>query len=313
MIGRIVRRMLEAILLVFLVASASFILIQLTPGSPADIILGTNATLEGIAKINHALGLDQPLPVQYFNYITSLARLDLGRSLINNQAVDVIVVSRLPVTMSLAVLATIVSSAVGILAGAVAATHGGVADRVITTLSGVGLALPAFWVGAVLVLLLGIRLQLLPAAGYTQPSESVTEWISHLVLPVTALALGQVAGITRQTRGSMLTEAEKPYVRALMAAGVSRRSIVWRHMLRNASIPVVTTLGLQFVGVLGGAVVIEYLFALPGIGTALMSAATTHDIPILQGLVVLSAVVVLIVNLVVDVLVVFLNPKARRA
>jgi peptide/nickel transport system permease protein len=309
----LLRRLLEAILLVFLVASASFILIHLAPGSPADIILGTNATPEGIAKINHALGLDQPLFFQYVTYITSLARFDLGSSVINNLPVGAIVWSRLPVTMSLAVMATILSSAVGILAGAVAATRGGILDKVLTTLSGVGLALPTFWVGAALVLVFGLTLRLLPGAGYTQPGDSLAGWLGHMILPVTALSLGQVAGIARQTRGAMLTEAERPYVRALLAAGVGRRSIVWKHMLRNAAIPVVTTLGLQFVGVLGGAVVIEYLFALPGIGSALLSAATSHDIPILQGLVVLSAVIVLVVNLLVDLLVVFLSPKARRA
>ena len=313
MLLRIARQGLEAIFLVLLVASVSFFLIQLTPGTPASVILGTSATPDAIAELNHKLGLDRPVLVQYAEYMGQLLRLDLGRSFLNNQPVGAVVMSRLPVTMSLALLAMLVSTTIGILVGTAAAIRGGRLDGTATFASGVGLALPSFWVAALLVLVLSLQLHWFPATGYVPPTKSVTEWLSHLVLPVAALSVVQVAAITRQTRTAVVVEAGRDYVRALLAAGVSRRSVVWKHLLRNASIPVVTTLGIQFVAVLGGAVVIEYFFALPGIGSLVVSAASTHDLPMVQGVVVASAIVVVIVNLVIDLLLRALSPTERRA
>jgi peptide/nickel transport system permease protein len=309
----LVRRLAEAIPIVLAVASLSFFLVQLTPGSPASVILGTAATPEAIAKLNGALGLDRPLLVQYADYLDHLIRGDLGRSMISGEPVITQVLQRLPVTMSLALLATIVSTATGVLIGVVAAIRGGAIDRILTVLSGLGLAFPNFWVGAVLALVFALQLHLFPATGYTPPLQSLAAWAWHLTLPVITLSMGLVAAIARQTRTAMLAEFARDYLRSLRAAGVGRSAIVWKHALRNASIPVITTLGVQFVAVLGGAVVIEFYFALPGIGALVVSAATSHDLFVVQGIVVASAVIVLLVNLAIDLLVSALNPKVRRA
>lgn len=306
------KRLIVAIPLIFAVASISFLLVQITPGSPASVILGTQATPQGIKQVNHALGLDKPILIQYVNYLRQLVHGTLGHSLINNQSVMSLLIPRLQVTLSEAILATIVSAIIGMWLGTLVATHGGWADRVLTPTSGLGLAMPSFWLGTILVLLFAIRSHVLPATGYVAIQTSPVQWAIHLVLPVVALSLALIAAITRQTRAQMITELEKDYVRTLRAAGVSRRSIVWRHALRNASIPVVTMLGLQFVGVLGGAVIVEQVFSLPGIGSLVLGAATTHDIPVIQGVVVVSAVVVMAVNLVLDLVLMLLSPKIRR-
>jgi peptide/nickel transport system permease protein len=306
------RRLIVAIPLIFVVASISFLFVLITPGSPASIILGTQATPQGIKQINHELGLDKPVLTQYLHYLSQLAHFTLGHSVLNNQSVMSLLVPRLQVTLSEAVLATVVSAVIGMWWGTLAATRRGWVDRVMTPISGLGLAMPSFWLGTILVLLFAIRSHVLPATGYVAVQTSPLQWARHLVLPVLALSLPLVAAITRQTRTQMMVELEKDYVRALRAAGVPRWSIVWRHALRNASIPVVTTLGLQFVGVLGGAVIVEQVFSLPGLGSLVLQATTTHDIPVVQGVVVASAVIVMAVNVLLDVVLIALSPKMRR-
>ncbi|HVW18484.1 MAG TPA: ABC transporter permease [Solirubrobacteraceae bacterium] len=307
------KRLVVAIPLIVAVASISFLFLQITPGSPASVILGTRATPEGIRELDHKLGLDQPLPTQYGDYLSELVHGTLGHSLLNGQSVTGLLASRLQVTLSLAILATLVSAVVGMWLGTFVATRRGWYDRVLTPVSGLGLAMPSFWLGTLLVLLLAIHTHALPATGYVPIERSVVQWAYHLVLPVVALSAALVAAIARQTRVAMIEELGRDYVRALRAAGVPRRSIVWRHALRNASIPVVTTLGLQFVGVLGGAVIIEQVFSLPGVGSLVLQAANSHDVPVVQGVVVASAVVVLVVNLVLDLVLMALSPKVRRA
>jgi peptide/nickel transport system permease protein len=309
----LIRNLAGAIPLILLVATVSFLLVQMTPGSPAEVILGTSATPDEIARVNAELGLDRPIIEQYAGYIADLARGNMGKSLISGQPVSKLVGSRLPVTMSIALLAALFSTLIGVLLGVAAAVRSGPIDRAVTTLSGVGLALPNFWVGALLVFGFSLTWKWLPATGYISLGESVIGWGKHLLLPVVTLTIAQLAAITRQTRSAVLLEAGKDYVRSLRAAGVSERSILWRHILRNASIPVATTLGLQFVAVLGGAVVIEFYFAVPGIGALIVASAQSHDIPVIQGIVVMSAVIVLAVNLLIDLIVGLLNPKVRRA
>lgn len=307
------RRVAVAVPLILAVASISFLFLAVTPGTPATAILGTNATSQAIAAINHKLGLDQPILTQYGHYLSHLIHGTLGQSLLSGQSVTSLLVSRLQVTLSLAVLATIVSAVVGMWLGTITATRGGWTDRTLTPLSGVGLAMPSFWLGTLLVLLFSLKTHILPATGYVPIQTSPIRWADHMILPVVALSLALIAAIARQTRTAMINELNKDYIRSLRAAGVSRRSVVWRHGLRNASIPVVTTLGLQFVGVLGGAVIIEQVFSLPGVGSLVLQAANQHDIPVVQGVVVACAIVVMLVNLALDLVLMLLSPKVRRA
>jgi len=304
-------RVLEMIPVILGVASVSFLLIQFIPGSAAEAILGQRATPEAVAALNAQLGLDRPAVVQYLDSMGALLRGDLGSSLISGAPVIELVWNRLPVTFSLAVLTTVVSAVIGIAVGAVAATRGGVVDKVLIVGSGVGLAIPNFWLGIVAVLVFAIWLRWLPATGYVELWADPLAWATHIVLPVAVLAVLQIAAIARQTRSAMLIEFRRDYVRALRAAGIGHSRIVWRHALRNASGPVVTTMGLQFVGVLGGSVIIEQVFALRGIGSLMVESANVSDIPVLQGVVILTAVIVLVVNLAVDLLSFALNPKVR--
>lgn len=306
------RRILAAAPLILVVASISFFMVQLTPGSPAGAILGNAASPEAITQVEKKLGLDRPVAEQYFGYISSLARGDLGRSWITGEPVVTQMAERLPVTIGLALVATLVATASGLLLGTAAAVGRSNIDRTIMVLSGVGLAVPSFWIGALLVLVFALELRWLPATGHVFLWADPVEWARHLALPVAALSVGLIASVTRQTRAALLAEFSQDYVRSLLGAGVPRRSVIWRHALRNASIPVVTSLGVQFVGLLGGAVVIEYYFALPGIGALVVAAAQAHDLPVVQGVVVVSAFVVLAVNLVLEFAVALLNPKARQ-
>jgi peptide/nickel transport system permease protein len=299
--------------LVLLVATASFFLVQLTPGSPAAAVLGTRATPEAIVEFERRLGLDQPLISQYLDYLGELLTLNFGKSWLTGESVGSIVGVRLPVTITLAVLATLIAMAIGIAVGAIAARRGGWTDRILTGASGVGLALPNFWLASILVLVFSLGLGIVPATSYVSFFDEPGEWANHLILPVTTLALAMIASFARQTRAAMLEQLESDYVRTLRASGTPEVLIVWKYALRNAASPVITTAGLQFVGVLGGAVIIEQVFALPGMGRQVVQAASTRDLPVVLGVVVFSAIVVLIVNIFIDLLVNLLNPKARRS
>lgn len=309
----VARKAFEAIPVILGVASVSFLLVQFLPGSPAEAILGQRATPEAVAALNAQLGLDEPVWQQYGSYVLGLVRGDLGSSLISGVAVSEIVFARLPITMSLAIVAAIVSAVIGIGLGALAAVRGGWFDRALTALTGLGLAIPNFWLGVVSVLVFSIWLAWLPATGFVELTVDPAQWALHLVLPVAVLSVVQIAAIARQTRAAMLVEFTRDYVRSLRATGISRRTILWKHILRNASAPVVTTLGLQFVGVLGGSVIIEQVFGIRGLGSLMVESANSQDLPVLQGIVVLSAVIVLAVNLVVDIVALVLNPKVRPA
>ncbi|MDX2377855.1 ABC transporter permease [Microbacterium sp. LRZ72] len=311
MIRLILRRALMGIPLVLVVATVAFFLVQFTPGSPAAAVLGTQATPEAIARFETGLGLDRPVLVQYAEYMGRLLVLDLGESWLTEQPVAEILASRLPVTMTLATLATLVAMLIGILIGTGAAVRGGWIDRVLTGGSGVGLALPNFWLASILVLIFSLNLALVPATGYVPFTSDPAQWANHLILPVATLAIAMIASFARQTRTSMIEQLSSDYVRTLRGAGISRASIVSRHTLRNAAAPVLNTAGLQFVGVLGGAIIIEQVFALPGLGRAIVQSASARDLPVLLGAVVVSAIVVLIVNIVIDVAVAALNPRAR--
>lgn len=306
-------RLLESVPTILVVASISFLLVQLIPGSPAQAILGDRATPEAVKALEEQLGLDQPVWAQYLDSMVGLLQLDLGNSLMSGTPVSELVWNRLPVTISLAIVTVAVSAVSGIFIGAFAAVKGGSLERFLMIGSGLGLALPNFWVGVISVLIFSLWLGLLPATGYVPLSADPGEWAIHLIMPVAVLALVQVASIARQTRSAMSEQFRRDYVRALRASGTPRRIIIWKHALRNAAIPVVTTLGLQFIGVLGGSVIVEQVFALRGIGSLMVESAHVGDVPVLQGIVILTAIIVIAVNLLVELLYYLLNPKVRPA
>lgn len=308
----IVNRVLLAIPMLWVVATLMFVLLQLVPGDPAAVILGDAATPEQVSALRGQLGLDQPAMVQYGNWLSSLVTGDLGDSAISGEPVLSILNKRAPVTLSLAVAAMMFSLALGTLLGVGAAVLGGWADRVIRTATGVGVAMPNFWLGAALVVVFSVWLGLLPAVGYVPFTQSPQTWAYYMTLPVAAIAAASVAAIARQARAAMHKALQSEYVQTLRGVGLPRRSILFKHALRNTAIPVITIAGWQFVSLLGGAVLVERVFALPGLGALTVQATSASDFPVLQGMVIYTTAMVLLVNLLVDVAYLWLSPRVRH-
>lgn len=311
MISVITRRLLISVPMLFIIASFAFALVNMIPGDPVAGILGSDASEEQYAAVRAQLGLDRPLIVQYGDFLLGVLRLDLGSSLQTGQAVTAAIGQRMPVTISLSLLSIVVTLVVGVGLGLVGALRGKFAGRIAQIISILGISVPNFWLGVLLILVFSLTLGWLPATGYVPLDRDPGGWARALVLPVITIALAGVAAISRQTRASMNEALAKDNVRTLLAAGTPRRTIIFKHALRNASIPVVTSLGFAFINIFGGAIIVEQVFALPGLGQLTISAISSKDIPMIQGIIVCTALVVLLVNLVVDVMYVILNPKVR--
>jgi peptide/nickel transport system permease protein len=309
----VLRRSVMAVPLLFLVSGLTFVLVSLTPGDPAHEILGVQAAPDQYPKLRHALGLDLPLYEQYWRWLRHALTGDLGASLYNGEAVTHAIGVRLPVTISLIVASLAVALVVGLALGVLSAVRGGVLGRIVDTLSLAGFALPAFWLAAALIALFAVHWRLFPATGYVPLVESASRWARSLVLPVIALSLGSVTAIAKQTREAMLDVLASEHIAMAWANGLSPRSIVFRHALRNAALPVVTVLGLQAVGLLGGTVFVESIFALPGVGGLLVNSTLQHDLPMVQGIVIYFTVIVVVVNLVIDLAYTWLNPRVRTS
>ena len=305
----VVRRLLLAVPLLLLVSVLTFVLISLTPGDAARGIIGTEGSPEDYERLRQALGLDQPLYEQYWSWLSGAVHGDFGVSLINDESVAEAIRARLPVTLSLMFGSLLISLVVGVAIGVFSAVRGGFAGRMLDAFVLIGLAVPAFWLGLELIVIFAVKLGWLPSIGYVPVNESVGGWLESLTLPVTALAVGCVASIAKHTRASMLQVLGSEYIRMAWANGLRPRSVLYRHALRNASLPVVTILGLEAVALAGGAVVIETVFALPGLGSLTVEAAHAHDLPMVQGLAVCFTLVVVVINLAVDLLYTWLNPR----
>ena len=307
------RRLVLAIPLLFVVSALSFLLVSLTPGDAARQILGTNPPPGAYPKLRHALGLDLPIQEQYWRWLTHAVRGDLGDSLITSEGVTHSIDARVPVTLSLMLCALLVTLVVGVLLGLLSAVRGGVAGRLIDGLALVGFALPSFWIGAVLIAMFSVRLRWFPVVGYVSFSQSPGSWLRSLALPVLALALHAVAAVAKQTREAVLDVLSSEFIRMARANGISSASIVFRHTLKNAGIRIVTVVGLLAVSLLGGTVLVESLFALPGMGGLAVNAALQHDLPVVQGIVVYFTLMVVVINLVIDLTYSWLNPRVRTA
>jgi len=305
------QRLLISLPLLFFVTILTFFLISLIPGDPTLVILGQNRPPEEYQRLREQLGLTKPVLVQYSDWLTTLTRGSLGVSIYNNEPVVSVLNNRLGVTLSLVVLTTIVSGVIGIALGILGSVRQGLLARIIDLLSLLGLALPNFWVALVLVAIFAIGLGWLPAIGYIRLGESLFGWLRSVILPVAVLAAPAIGLIAQQTRNAMLEVLESPFIRTLRAGGVSRNSLIYRHALRNASIPIITVIGLTFIGLLGGTVIVETIFALPGLGGYAVEATMRHDLPMIQGVVLYFTVIVIIVNIIVDLSYAYLNPKVR--
>lgn len=309
----VARRLLLAVPLLWAVMTITFLLLRMAPGDPAVTILGDRATPEQYAELREELGLDRPLINQYGSFMSQLLQGDVGASLVSNRPATDVIAARLPVTLSLALGATLASVALGVAFGVFAAVRTGLPARISQVGAVVGQATPNFWLGLVLVAVFAVTLGWLPPNGFVPFEESPADWARTLVLPVAALGVSGMATVARMTRGSMTEVLDRDFVRTLRANGVPRRSVVYKHALRNAAIPVTTMVGLQFIGMLSSAVVIEQVFVLRGVGTLARQAASEADFPVMQALVLYLTLVVVAVNLLVDVLYGWLDPRVRRS
>ncbi|WEK13449.1 MAG: ABC transporter permease [Candidatus Microbacterium phytovorans] len=303
------RRLLWSIPLLFVVSIITFALASLMPGDVASVILGTGATPEQRALITEQLGLDQPLWVQYTSWLGGALQGDLGSSVFSNESVAGMLSSRLPVTLSLAFLTLIACVLLGVLLGALSAIRGGALARILDATSLIAMSIPSFWFAAVMIIVFAVAIPLFPVSGYVPFADSPQLWFASLVLPVFCLATSSVAGLALQMRGQMVATFRSDFVKALRANGISPRSILYRHVLKNAAGPVVTLTGLLVVTLLGGTVFMEKVFGMAGLGTLAVNATARHDLPVIQGVVVYFTLVVIVVNLITDVAYAALNPK----
>lgn len=306
-------RLLWSVPLLFCVTALTFVLTAFIPGDAARTILGTNTDPAAYEQIRSQLRLDRPVLTQYLDWLGHAVRGDLGASLFSGEQVTSILNSRLEVSLSLILCTTLICGVLGIGLGLLSALRGGALARVIDGVSMLGMSLPTPWLGLLLVLVFTIALGALPATGYIPLEVSAGGWATSLILPVICLAAGGLAMIARQTRGAVIDVLGRDYVRALRAAGLPASRILFRHVLKNAAAPVVTTMSLLVIGLLSGTVVAEQLFALPGLGQVAVSAAVQHDLPVLEGVVVYFTLLVIAFNLAADIINSWLNPKLVRA
>jgi peptide/nickel transport system permease protein len=307
------RRLALSIPLLLVVSLSTFVLVTLIPGDAARTIVGPSGTQEQYEMLRNALGLDEPLPGRYWDWLQGAARGDLGESAFGQEPVVSVLNSRLSVTLSLVIGSTLVATLLGVLIGIGGALRPGSLGRALGALALAGLAIPNFFLGLLLVAWFAVAVPLFPATGYVEPTESVPEWLRSLVLPVVAIAAPGVAVIAKQTRDAMNDALGRPFIRTLRACGVRRRSIVLKHALRSAAIPLVTVVGLVFVGALSGAVVIESVFAMPGLGSVAVESTGERDLPLIQGVAVYFTVLVVAVNLIVDLLYGWIDPRVRAS
>lgn len=310
----LIRRLAGAFLVLVLVSLMSFALIWLVPGDPAAAFLDASATPEQVAKLRSALGLDLSLPQQMLGWYGRVLSGDLGQSILLNRSVTAALIERLPVTLSLAALALAFAVFFGVAAGIVAAVnHNRWPDQAVMTTALLGLSVPDFWLGLVMVLVFAVSLGWLPSGGFTPFMESPGQWLRGMILPALTLGLVQVGFIARMTRASMLDTLGQDYVRTADAKGLVKLHVVLRHALPNAMIPILTVIGIVSGALLGGAVIVEQVFSIPGIGRLIVGAIASRDFPVLQGGLLFLAVVYLAINLIVDILYAVVDPRVRLA
>ncbi|MET8080355.1 ABC transporter permease [Streptomyces sp. NPDC005303] len=313
MLPIILRRLALSLPLLVVVSAITSLLESFVPGDPARTVLGVNATKEQYEALRSALHLDKPFAEQYWLYLRDVLHGDFGSSLFSGESVTGTIGQRLPVTLTLVIGATVVSTLVGVLLGVYSATRGRFARRLIDVVSLLGSALPNFWLALMLVSLFAVKFAVFPATGYTPFAQSPGQWAAGLVLPVIALSIGGVALISKITRDAMLSTLALDHIRTLRASGLRPASIVWKHALRSCGLPVATAIGLTMIAYIPGTILVENVFTLPGLGTTVVDATNQHDLPVVQGVAITFTVLVIAINLLVDVLYSLLNPKVRVA
>lgn len=305
----VLRRVLLTVPSLFVMSVVVFLIIRLVPGDPVRTMLGFRATEANVVEVRHQLGLDQPLINQYFDFVGGILRGDLGTDIVSHESLSALLAQRLPVTFELAGLAMLLAVLVGVPLGIRAATGGRWVNRLTEGFVILGISIPDFWLGILLVLVFAGNLMILPPSGYVPFTTDPIENLRYMALPVLALAVGEAAYILRTTRGAMTTVLDKPFITFLRAKGISSWRIVFGHALRNAAPSIVTVVGIQIGVLLGGAIIIEALFALPGVGRLLVTAILQRNYPTVQVGVLAIATVFILISLVTDLIVGWLDPR----
>jgi peptide/nickel transport system permease protein len=310
--GYIIRRLIQTVIVIVLVSFVSFLLVQLMPGDPAASMLGPNATKAQVDALRIELGLDKPVIEQYFRWVNDVLHGDLGVSLMYREPVATLFIQRLEVTLYLSLWAFLIGTILGIGAGIICAIRRGeVLDQAISVLANIGIAIPVFWLGILGIYFFGMKLTLLPFFGWVSPYDDFLGSISYTIMPVLLLAIPGIAMMTRQTRSSMLEVIGQDYIRTAFSKGLKERNVVIRHALKNALIPLVTLMGLHLRIMVGGSVLVEQVFTIPGMGRLLVSAAQNKDFIVVQGGVLLIGVIVCLANLLVDISYGWIDPRTR--
>ena len=313
----IIRRLIHGLVVLFLVTLIVFFVMRLLPGDPLLIYVAQTANLQAMPpemldKLRHEFGLDKPIIVQYTNWLWGISRGDFGTSIFYREKVGRLMLERFPVTLHLGLLAFIVGAILGLLAGLIAAIRRGKwVDKVVTPLTYVGITIPVFWLGILLIYAFGLKLGWLPISGYTSPLDDF--WLStrQIVMPVLCLAVFGLAANARQMRSSMLETIRQDYIRTAWSKGLSERTIITRHAMKNSLIPVITLLGIGIGMVFGGSVLVETVFAIPGIGRLLVTSVFAQDYVVVQSGTLVIATIIILFNLLVDIGYGWLDPRIR--
>jgi peptide/nickel transport system permease protein len=313
MTAYLLKRLLIGIATLLVASVVVFSVLEILPGDPALLMLGMNATPEALDTLREQMGLDQPILVRYLSWVTGLLTGDFGNSYTYSSPVIDLIAERAVVSLPLAVIALLLSTAIAIPVGIFAAARRGrAADASVMGVTQFGVAVPNFWFALLLIYIFAVWLRLVPAGGFPGWNSGIWPGIKSLILPAIALALPQAAILARVTRSAMLDVLGEDYIRTARAKGMPRRKVLWRHALRNAMIPVLTILGLQFAFLLAGTIIIENVFYLPGLGRLVFQAITQRDLIVVEGVVMLLVASVILVNLLVDLAYAVVDPRLRR-
>lgn len=308
----VLKRLMTSLALLVMVSAITFFMILLVPGDPAMTAAGPEATNEQVEEARVRLGLNDNVAVQFGRWIFRAMAGDLGLSIQGGTPVSQLISERFPVTLGLALTALTISILVAVPAGIIAAANRGkLIDRIITLVASAGIAVPTFWLGLMLVVGLSLYTRILPSSGYSPFWEGPGEWFRFIIMPAVTLAAAPAAEIARQLRGSMIGVLEQDYVRTATAKGLLPRMVLLKHALKNAGVPAMTVIGLQAAFLLGGSVIVEQIFGIPGLGALSINAVLQRDIPVIQGAVLVAGIAVLAVNLLVDLSYRIFNPKVR--
>lgn len=312
MLNYILNRARSSLVVLLVVSIITFVVLMIIPGDPAQLVLGTEATKDAIAQLHTAMGLDKPYYVQYGNWLIKFLKLDMGTSYIYGESVTALIFKSLPVTLSIALFSVIIASFFAIMFGTISAIKkDSITDYFSRSIMQLGTAIPSFWIGMVFVVFFGLRLKILPISGFVPPNHDFTGFLRSITLPSVVLSIGEVGLLLRIVRSSMLESLKQDYMDMARVKGLSKWEIYIKYALRGAMVAPLTVIGMQFAKLVGGTVVVETVFALPGIGRLVLAAVEHRDIVLLQGLVMFITTFVIIINLIVDILIMVINPRIK--